>query len=163
MPSVNVAAVAGRAGVGPPPRIAVPAGLADRPAGHEEPRPGQVALGDALANAPVGAARVAHGREAAVEHRAHEGGAARRHQGERDRFRGPDVDLGQEDVDVAVDQPGHQGAPAGVEREAGGDLDRSGRHLTKPLALDDDRGVLGELARHGVQQGRVPDQDHGSR
>jgi hypothetical protein len=57
----------GRDRVGPPPRIAVPAGLADRAPGHEEPRPRQVALRHALADAPVGAARVADGREAAVE------------------------------------------------------------------------------------------------
>src|SRR5262249_18371571 len=65
----RVAARAGLTRVGAPPRIAVPARLADWPARHEEPRSRQVALRHALANAPVGAARVAYGREAAIEHR----------------------------------------------------------------------------------------------
>ena len=46
--------------------------------------------------------------------------------------------------------------------EAGGDLDRPGRHLANALALDHDRDVLGEVARGGIQQGRVADQDHRS-
>jgi hypothetical protein len=37
----------------------------------------------------------------------------------------------------------------------------SGRNTCDALALDHDGRALGEAAGRGIQQGRVPDQDHG--
>src|SRR5262245_28459286 len=54
-----------------------------------------------------------------------------------------------EAVPVAVDQPGHRRAPRRVEGQGVAHRDRPRRHLADALALDEDRGVLGDGAARG--------------
>ena len=70
------------------------------------------------------AAGVAHGGEAAVEHGAQPRRRARGDQRQRQRLHEADIDLAVDGVDVAVDQPRHQRAPAAVDDIGLGRLDR---------------------------------------
>ena len=152
----GVAAAAGRAGdVGAAARIAVAAGRADGAAGDEEARAGDQAGLDGGLDAPVGAAGVAHRGEAAVDHALHQVGRPRRQQGQRHVLEVADVDLDQEDMDVAVDQARHQGALAAIDHLRLGRLDRLGRHFLDGVALDQDLVAAARLVPARVEQVQI--------
>ena len=134
----GVAAAARRVAVGAPARVAVAARRADGAAGDEEPRPGQEALLHRRLDPPVRAAGVADGREAAVDHAAHEHGGARGHQREGHVLEVPDVHLAQVHVHVAVDEPGHQRAPTAVDHRRPRHGERPARDLADGVVLDED-------------------------
>jgi hypothetical protein len=136
----------------------VPAGLADRAARYEETRAGEITALDGLANAPVGPARVPHRREAPIEHGAHERRGARGQERERHGLERPDVDLRQEDMDVAVDQARHERPAAHVDAGRAGGADRPGRDLPDPVALDEDRHAVQEIGGRRVEELRVLEQ-----
>ncbi len=111
----GVAALTAHAKVGAAAAVAVASGRTDRASGDEQPRPRQQPFFRRFLQAPIGAAGVTHAGKAAVEHPAHQLGGARRHQRQRDVFHIADHDVGQHHMHVAVDQAGHQRAPAAVD------------------------------------------------
>ena len=132
----RVAAVAAHARIGPPAAIAVPAGRAERLAGDEQPGTRAKPLLDRGLDPPVGAAGVAYGREAALQHAAHQVHCACRHQGQRDALEPAECHLAQHDVDVAIDQARHQGPPAAVDDLGRARRNRPIRHLLDEPVLD---------------------------
>jgi hypothetical protein len=97
---------------------------------------GNVGLFHGGLQAPVGAAGVAHGREAAVDHAEHQPRGACRHQRQRHGFEVADVHLAQRDMDMAVDQARHQGTPAAIDHVGALRLDRLVGNLNDGIALD---------------------------
>ena len=156
----GVAAVAHAApGVGAPARVGVPAGGADGAPGDEQPRARQLALGHRVAQAPVGPTGVAHGGEAAVEHGAHERGGARGHQRQRHRLQSAQVHLRQHHVHVAVDEPGHEGAPLAVHHQRPRRLDARGGDLPDELVFHQHRDPALQRVGARVQQPGVGEED----
>src|SRR5260370_41029210 len=84
------------------------AGGADRLAGDIKPWTDNMPGFDGCLDAPVGAASVAHRREAAVEHGAQSRRRARGDQSKRQHLHEADIDLAVDGVHVAVDQARHQ-------------------------------------------------------
>ena len=126
-PTMPEAAVDGRGPLRAAPLVAVPARLREDAAGHEHARPRVEPARDGLAEAVVGAAGIAHGREALHERLLH----APERLGHEEARRVLPVLLGGVavrgvDVDVGVGEARHEGAPAEVER-----LDR-GRAAAPP-------------------------------
>ena len=78
-------------------------------------RAAQRALVARLGEAVVGAAAVAHGGEASVEHAAQDGNGARVQKAGRHSARHAQVGAARRDVHVAVDEPGHQRQIAAIE------------------------------------------------
>ena len=107
------------------------AGLADRATGDEQARPGEQPLLDRQLVAEIGAAGVADGGEAARQHGAEPLGRMRGGERGRDVAGGveAEADMARHDVDMAVDQAGHQGtaaeiddpSPRGIEAAVDGD------------------------------------------
>ena len=111
-------------------------------------------------DAPVGAAGVAHRGEAAIDHAAHQLGRLGGQQGERHALEIADVHLGQEHMDVAVDQPRHQGALAAAVHHLGvARLDRLGRHFFYVLALDQHLVAAARLVPARVEQAEILEQN----
>src|SRR5262249_49476761 len=70
------------------------------------------------------------------------------------------VDLGQEDMDVAVDQARHQGALAAAVDDLGGArLDRLGRHLFYGVALDQHLVAAAWLVPARIEHAEIPEQN----
>src|ERR1700722_12347219 len=60
-------------------------------------------------------------------------------------------------MDMAVDQPGHQGAPAAVDDAGLRQLDRFGRYFPYALALDDHFMAAAQFAGLGIEQLEIPE------
>src|ERR1051326_4489178 len=101
------------------------AGGTDRLAGDIDPRADDVPGFDGCLDAPVCAAGVTHGREAAVEHGAQPGRRARGDQGQRQHLHEAYVDLAVDGVDVTIDQSWHQRTLAAVDDRGLGRLNRA--------------------------------------
>ena len=132
--------------------IGVAAGLAQRLAGDEQPRADEQALFHRSLEAPVGAAGVAQRGEAAVQHRAHGDGAFGGQQGQGHVGEQLQVDLGQHDVDVRVDQAGHQGAVADVDALGVGRGDRAIGDFLDQGVLDEDFYPVVQFVEPRVQE-----------
>jgi hypothetical protein len=89
----------------------MPAGGTDGAPRDEHARTRQQSLRNAVAQSPIGAARVAHGREAAIDHRAHEARRADGHHRKWNGFELLDIHLREHRVNVAIDEAGHQRPP----------------------------------------------------
>ncbi len=159
----GIAAAARRRAVGAPARVAVAARGADGAPGDEQARAGQEPALDRRLDAPVGPARVAHGGEAAVDHAAHQRRGARGHERERDVLEVPDVHLAQVHVHVAVDQPGHERAPAAVDHRGARGHDRPVGDLADQLALDEHLAAAQQAVLGGVEQLHVAEEILGHR
>ena len=61
-------------------------------------------------------------------------------------------------MDVAVDQPGHQRAPAAIDHVGARRLDRLVGHLPDGLALDQQLEAALQLADFGLKQLEIPEQ-----
>ena len=138
----RVAALAGtQPGIGAPARVGMAAGGSDGAPGDEHARTGQKTLRDPVAHAPVRAARIAHRREASIDHRPHQRRGADRHQRQRNRFEIADVHFRQHHVNVAVDQAGHQRAALAVDHVGIARLDRLRGDFPDRVAFDEDRNA----------------------
>ena len=73
----------------------------------------------------------------------------------------PEVDVRERDVHVAVDQPGHHGAPAGVDHVGIARGDGAARHLANDPVLDEQLVMAEQLALHRVEQVGAADEDGG--
>ena len=154
----GVAAAAGSAlVVGAAARIGMAAGRADRLAGNEQPRSGNKPRLDGGLDAPVGAAGVAHGRETAIDHAAHQLGRLGGQERQRHALEVADVHFSQEHVDVAVDQAGHQRALAAIDDPGLGRLDRPGGDFADRVALDQHLVTTPRLVPFGIEQVHVPE------
>ena len=109
--------------------VAMTAGLAQPLAGDDQPRPGEQPLLDGERQAVVGAAAVAHRGEAARQHRRHDAGGAGRGQRRRRHGVGAKVDQTGDDMDVAVDQAGHQRLAGEVDPFGAGAFGSARRRL----------------------------------
>ena len=128
---------------GPGAMVAVAAGLGDEGAADEDPRAPDQSKPDGLLESPIQSTGIAHGREAGVEggfdHPRDPQGEHRRRQG---RLRGG-IEVEQRQVDVRVEQSGHQRPSLAVNhprvrsrRRSGG----SGRLPRRFAGLAADRG-----------------------
>jgi hypothetical protein len=117
------------------PSLCPPVGPSALPAMNRR-GPGQRPCATAALIPPVGAAGVAYGREAALQHAAHRVHRARRHEGQRNALEPAERDLAQHHVDVAVDQAGHQRSPAAIDDLGRGRRNRPVRHLLDEPVLD---------------------------
>jgi hypothetical protein len=91
------------------PAVGVPAGLAEQRHRGEQPGAGDQAVGQRLLHAEVGAARVAHGGDPGGQRRHHVPGGGIELVRERLVQQPERVDAGEDQVHVAVDEPGQQG------------------------------------------------------
>ncbi len=132
--------------------VAVAAGLGDALPGDEQARPDEMPRLDRLADAPIGAADVAHRGEAAIEHRPHQRRRARRHQGQRDVVEEMEIDLGEIDMDMRVDEPRHHGAPGDVDHRRALAADRRLGDFLDALALDQHVDPLAQIGAVGIEQ-----------
>ena len=155
-----VAAETGRADVGAAVAVVVAAGRTDRAAGDEEARARDQARFDGGLGPPVGAAGIAHGGEAAIEHALQAPGGARHHQRQRHRLHAVDVDLAVMGMDVAVDQARHQGALAAIHDLGLGRLDRLGRDFLDAVALDQHFVAATRLFPARIEQIEILEQEH---
>ena len=128
------------------------AGGADRLAGDINPRTDDMSGFDRGLDAPVGAAGVAQRGEAAVQHRAHLHRALRGEQGQGDVGQQAQVHLGQHDVDVRVDQAGHQGAVADVDALGVGRGDRAVGDLPDQGVLDQDLDPIDQFVAARIEE-----------
>ena len=116
----GVAAMAARAEIGAAAAVAVAAGGADaRLPAMNSRGPGNSPLSVASfrpQSAPPVSRTLVKPRSSILRIRR---GGARRHQRQRHVFHGADHDLGQHHMDMAVDQAGHQRAPAAVDHTGG--------------------------------------------
>ena len=155
----GIAAIAATAAVRAPATVAVPAGRADGAAGNEQPWAGHDPLLNRCLQSPVGAARVPHGRKPTIERGPHKVNGPRRHQRQRDILELPDVDLGQTDVHVCVDQAGHQGALAAIDDRSIVRPDRPGRDLLDLVAFDQQLIAAAHVVLLGIEQLEILQQD----
>ena len=133
--------------------VGMATGLADRKAGDEQPRTFVQATLDRLLQAEVGAGRVAHGREAAHQHVAHDLAALRTDQRRRLLRQADQVVRCGNDVDVGVDQPRQHGAAVGIDDLRVVDLQRPLRKRRDAVAFDDQRA--GACTRHRAVEHRA--------
>ena len=141
--------------------VGVAAGLGERLAAEDEARPGEQPLLDGLGEAPIGAADVAHGGEAALEHPAQDAGGVGGDVVGRPLGLRREVGRGGGDVDVAVDQAGHQRAAADVDRSGIAGAHAAPADLQDALALDEDRLVGDEHPAVRVQDRGVREEQAG--
>src|SRR5262245_1780877 len=145
--------------LGTPPLVAVAAGLGDVAAGDEHARAGIDPLVDGLAEAVVGAAGIAHSREALQE--AFFGAPERLGRQEARRKIAMligDVALDGADVHVRIGEPGHERRALAVERRhrSGQRANTAARHdLLDPVVLDDDGGALDRVGAGAIDEDRV--------
>ena len=111
----RMAAGAARNAGGARAEIAVAAGLAQRPAGDEQPRPGDEALLHRLGEPEIGAAGVAHRGEAARQHALQDVARLVGDEGDRHARQPREIDLDRDRMDMRVDQPGHQRAAGKID------------------------------------------------
>src|SRR5215467_7139441 len=132
-----------------------PDGLAsDEKAGANE-----MALLDAGLYAPIASSGVAHGRKAAIEHGTQPRRRSSGEQGERHRLHETDVHLAVDDVHVAIDEAGHQRAPAAVDHGRVLALDRGRTQLAHAISLDEQLMAADELAIGRLEELEVAEQD----
>ena len=131
-----IAAGAGVARVGARAAVGMSAGRPERASGNEQARAADQPLLDRRLHAPIGAAGVAHGGEAAVEHLADALGGARRRQCQRYLLHAAHVDFAVHAMHVAIDQAGHQHAAATVDHLRRVGADRPIGDLLDFFALD---------------------------
>ena len=110
-------------------------------------------------DSPVGAAGIAHGGEAAIEHGAQSRRCARRDQGQRHRFHEANIDLAVDGVHVAVDQSRHQRALAAVDDIGLGCLDRRLAEFLDRVAFGKQLVPAAQFAERGFEQFEIPEQD----
>ncbi len=113
---------------------------------------------DRLLQAEIGAADIAHGGEAAHQHLAHDAEGAGGD--ERIRQSGVLAEIGKagDDMDMGVDQPGHQGLALEVDaaRLGGGD---GFADLANAVALDEDVDGCAGLRRGAVDDAGIGEED----
>src|SRR5262245_51546449 len=93
----------------------MPAGGPNRHAGDEQARPDQITLFDGGLDAPIAAARVAPGGEAAIEHGAQPDRRARGQQRQRHCLEKADIHLAMNDMHVAIDKARGERAAAAID------------------------------------------------
>jgi hypothetical protein len=141
------------------PRIRVPAGLRERPAGNEKPRPGEEPALDRFLQAEVGARGVAHRGEAAQQHAFQNILGQRRDERGRLGREADDVMRGRSHMHMAVDQPGKQGLALEVEAPEIRRFDVLEGDVRNPLALDEDGCAATQDSLAAIEQGRVAKRD----
>jgi len=72
-----------------------------------------------------------------------------------------DIDLVEEHVEVAVDQPGHERAAAQVDAGGGGRLDRPIGNVLDALAFDQDLDPVHEFAAARIEEASAGKQEGG--
>src|SRR5258705_11439923 len=135
------------------------AGGADRLTGDIKTWPGDMPGFDRGLDAPIGAAGVTHGREAAVEHGAQPRRRARVDQRQRQHLHEAYIDLAVDGMHVAIDQPRHQRALAAVDDISVSRLDRPLAEFLDGIALDEQLIAAAQLAERRLEQFEVPEQD----
>jgi hypothetical protein len=142
-----------------PALVGVAARLRQRPPGHEHARAGVEPRRDRLAEAVVGAARVAHGGEALGEALLRAAERLGRDQARRvQAVLLGDVGLDGADVDVGVGEAGHERAALAVDRV---DAPLEGPHLAgaddvlDEVALDHHGGAVDGLLAGAVDEERI--------
>jgi hypothetical protein len=122
-----------------PARIEMPAGVRDEPARMQQSRPAQQAGLQSGRETNIRASGISNGRKPAIQH------PGKRSERERGNVRiaSPhrlaEIKIRQPDVDVGIDQPRHQSAPAQVDDLAlSRRLDRSAGHGLDPALCNKD-------------------------
>ena len=141
--------------------FAVAAGLAERRARDEQPRPYEQPLLHRSLDAPVGAAGVAQRGKAAHQHGAHGGGGLGRHQGERRVGEESNIHFGEHDVDMGVDQSWHQRAAAEVDALCRGAGDRAIGDLADDAVLHQNVHVVLQFVAAGIEKAEVIKEEAG--
>ena len=113
--SANIGAAAG---------VGMAAGRANGLACNKQTRTDDISLIDRFLDAPIGAARIADGGEAAINHALEQANSTRRHQGERHIFEAANRHFREEDMDMAVDEARHHRLAAAIDDCGRGALDR---------------------------------------
>src|SRR5207253_1822826 len=149
--SERVAAPAAGSGVGAATRVRVPSRGSNRPASDEQAWAVNQPLIHRRLESPVGAARIADRGEASVEHSLQGDHCAGSHQGERNVLELAEEHLAQDDMSVAIDEPGHQRAPAAIDGQGILRPDGPFRDLADALALDQDFAPAYDLVPLGVE------------
>ena len=132
--------------------VAMAARLGDGPAGDEHPRADEVAAFDGLHQARIGPPGVAHRREAAHQHRFQDVLRLRRHQRLRRQREAKEIRHRRGRVDVGVDQPGQQRAPAEIDGAPAGAGRRAVADGADAIAIDRHRGPGTDAAGGAVEQ-----------
>ena len=147
-----VAADARSAHVRSPAAVGVAASRPDRLAGDEHARPDEMPRLDGRLDAPVASARIAHRREAAIDHGPQPRARACGQQRQRHRLQEADVDLAVHHVHVRVDQARHHRAPAAIDDRGVVALDRLVRQLLHLFAFDEQLIAAPQLTMLGLEQ-----------
>ena len=143
------------------PHVAVPAALAQRAAREQDARAGDQPLLHGAREARVGAARVAHRREAPVQRRLQVAPRVLVEERGRHVVEGGHVEGGEQGVEMGVDQAGHQRPPARVDsRRVRRRRERPVGDLHDPPALHRHRRALAQRGRFAVEHRAVLEQDH---
>jgi hypothetical protein len=141
------------------PQIAMAAGLAQRLPGRKQPRPADEPLRHRLGESAIGAAGVPHAgepaREHALEHPTRLEGNQRQRLLGQPRQGGVDSD----NVNMRIDQSGHQGLPGEVDRLGIRSGYRPIRDFLDPITVDQDVMAFATLAASAVEQRAVGEDD----
>ncbi len=135
--------------------------LRQRLARREDARTRNHALLDRLLQRPVGAARVAHGREAAVEHALHDRQRLEYRQHVRLAGIGAEIRVRGEHVHVAVDHAGHDGLAGDVDHRRTGNVERRGADRGNARAVDGDVVTFEQTAGSRIEHIAAAKQGNG--
>jgi hypothetical protein len=135
------------------------ASLAERAPGDEEARPRDDPGFDRQRQRVVGAAGIAHRREAALEHGAQDRHGLERHDRIGQCRVGAEVEGRRDDMHVAVDQPRHQRASADIHDSRTVQGDGPFRNLADRAVLDDHVAALPPVRGLRIEDGGIAKDD----
>ena len=154
-------ALAGLELIGGSARVAVPAGLTDRPTGDEQARPSKNTVFHRLAMSSIGTTRIAHSGKSAQQH-AFECGERMRRDQRRQHLRCCRQNE-RMDMDVTVDQARHQSTPTEIDLQRTFCIDRTVFHGCEPVIPHQDLVPVLYCARLDIEQSEVFEENAGIR
>ena len=137
------------------------AGLAQRHARREDPRPAHEALLDRFGEPAIGPRGIADRRKAALQHPFEHLGRLQGQERNRPVRKPGESRVDGEHMDVRVDQPRHQRAACELDRLGGGALDRPVGDFADMPALHQHMMVLAALVAGAVEHGAIGKNERG--